>query len=81
MTVDRVALAVVRLSEQAPADEDVTAGAWGGIMIAALVIAMVILMRSFLKQMRRADAAKRAGVYGDAPSPEPADDEGDSTRR
>jgi len=82
MTVDRVLLALVRLTDQAPADEDVTAGAWGGIMIAALVVAMVILMRSFLKQMRRADAAKEAGVYGDEPAPpEPADDEDRPTRR
>ena len=81
MTVDRVTLALGWLTDLAPADEEVTAGAWGAIMFAALVIAMVFLMRSFLKQMRRADAAKRAGVYGDAPSPEPADDEGDSTRR
>jgi hypothetical protein len=60
-----------------PEDDDVTAGTWGALMLALLVVATVILMRSFLKQMRKADRAKKAGVFGDEPEPEepPEDDE------
>ena len=79
---DTLVLALVRVTDEAPKPEDVTAGPWGAIMIGALVVAVVILMRSFLKQMRRADHAKAEGVYGDEPVPQkPTDDEDHPTRR
>ena len=82
MTVDMVVLALVRLADQTPEEDDVTAGPWGAIMIGALVVAVIILMRSFLKQMRKADQAKEAGVFGDEPAaPEPTDDEDHPSRR
>ena len=65
-----VGLANLGLADKTPEAEDVTAGAWGALMFGLLVIAALILFRSFLKQMRRADAAKRAGVYGDPPADE-----------
>jgi hypothetical protein len=64
-------VALVRVSDQTPPeDDDVTAGTWGALMFALLVVATVILMRSFLKQMRKTDEAKKAGVFGDEPEPE-----------
>jgi len=83
MTADLVVLALVRVAAATPEADDVTAGPWGAIMIGALVVAMVILMRSFLKQMRRADQAKAAGVYGDEERmpPEPTDDEDHPSHR
>ena len=59
--MDMVVLALVRATDQTPEADDVTAGPWGAIMIGALVVAVVILMRSFLKQMRKADQAKDGG--------------------
>jgi len=63
-------------SDRAPEDEDVVAGTWGLVMFLFLVVAMVLLMRSMLKQMRKADRAKDAGVYGDPPVDEDGADEG-----
>ena len=60
-------------SDPAPEAEDVTAGTWGLIVFVALVLATVILMRSFLKQMRKTEQARREGVFG-APA-EPTDGE------
>jgi len=65
------ALFLIRLAEQAPAPEDVTAGGWGGLVFVLLVVAVALLMLSFLKQMRKADQAKRDGVYGDEPTQDP----------
>ena len=62
---------LIRLSEQAPEPEDVTAGALGGLVFVLLVVAVALLMLSFLKQMRKADQAKRDGVYGDEPTQDP----------
>ena len=83
--MDVVVLALLRATEQTPEADDVTAGPWGAIMSGALVVAVVILMRSFLKQMRRADQAMEAVVYGDEPAPPappaPTDDEDHPSRR
>jgi hypothetical protein len=70
-------LALVRVTDEPPPEaDDVTAGTWGALMFALLVVATVILMRSFLKQMRKTDAAKKAGVFGDEPEPdEPRQDD------
>ena len=67
-------------SDPTPADEDVTAG-WTALMVfVGLGLAVVLLARSFVKQLRKAQAARDAGVYGDPPaaadpgtSPEAAD--------
>jgi hypothetical protein len=59
------------LADQAPAPEDVTAG-WTALLVFLLLIAAVVFLGfSLVKQLRKAQAAKDAGVYGDEPE-EPA---------
>jgi hypothetical protein len=61
-----------------PAKEDVTAGWTALLVFAGLIIAVVVLAFSFVKQLRKAQAAREAGVYGDPPtaagSPDAADE-------
>ncbi len=62
-------LVLVRLTDQlpkGPEPEDVKAG-WTAFAIFLLLgIALVFLMFSMVKQLRKAQAAKDAGVYGEA---------------
>ena len=64
-----------------PADEDVTAGWMALLVFVGLILAVVFLGRSLVKQLRKAQAARDAGVYGDPPvtlqAPPPADDPAD----
>lgn len=60
-------LHLVRLAEQAPDPEDVTAGWMGALVFVLLIGAVVFLGFSLVKQLRKAQAAKDAGVYGDGP--------------
>ena len=67
----QVMLFLVRLSEElpeeGPAPEDVKAG-WTAFAIFLLLIAALVgLSFSLVKQLRQAQAAKDAGVYGDEP--------------
>ena len=63
-------LLLVRVTDETPEDEDVVAG-WGALVIFLLLIgAVVFLGFSLTKQLRKAQAAQDAGVYG---SDEPAD--------
>ncbi len=62
-----VAGLAVFLVEQAPEDEDVTAG-WTAFAIFILLgIAVAILGWSLTRQLRKAQHSKDTGVYGDAP--------------
>lgn len=61
-----------------PAEKDVVAGPWGALVVVALLAAATFLAFSFLKQLRKAQAAKDAGVYGDPPVTDTADDAGDA---
>jgi hypothetical protein len=64
---DLVATAV----DKTPKDDDVKAG-WTAFVIFLLLIgAVVVLGFSLVKQLRRAEAAKAAGIYGDEPEPRP----------
>ena len=51
-----------------PAKEDVTAGWTALLVFVFLILAVVVLARSFVKQLRKAQAARDAGVYGDPPA-------------
>ena len=62
---------LIRLVDRPPDPEDVTAGAWGGLVFFLLIVAVALLMLSFLKQMRKAEQARRQGVFG--PQPDEAD--------
>ena len=54
-----------------PADNDVTAGWTALIVFVGLIIAVVVLGVSLAKQLRKAKAARDAGVYGDPPAAAP----------
>lgn len=62
-----VAALVVSAADKTPKDEDVKAGGWGALVLVLLIAAVVVLAFSFVKQLRKAQAAKDAGVYGDEP--------------
>jgi hypothetical protein len=55
-----------------PAANDVTAGWLAALVFVFLIAAVVFLARSLVKQLRKAQAAQDAGVYGEEPA-EPAD--------
>jgi len=60
-------LVLVRLTEQlpkGPEPEDVKAGWTAFAVFLLLGLALVLLMFSMVKQLRKAQAAKDAGVYG-----------------
>jgi ABC-type uncharacterized transport system permease subunit len=53
--------------DSTPAAEDVKAG-WGALLLfVLLILAVVFLAFSLSKQLRKARAARDAGVYGDPP--------------
>jgi hypothetical protein len=56
---------VVRATDKTPDDADVKAGGWGALVFVLLILAVIVLAFSFVKQLRKAQAAKDAGVYGD----------------
>ena len=61
---------VIFLAEEAPDPEDVPAG-WTGLLVFLLLIAAVVFLGfSLVKQLRKAQAAKDAGVYDEPDEPE-----------
>ena len=61
--------------DKAPKDEDVKAGWTAFVVFLLLIAAVVVLGFSLVKQLRKAQAAEDAGVYG---SDEPADSDTDA---
>lgn len=55
-------------SDPVPAPEDVKAGWTALLVFVGLGVAVVVLALSFTKQLRKAQAARDAGVYGDPPA-------------
>jgi hypothetical protein len=53
--------------EKGPEPEDVKAGWIAFVVFIGLILAVVVLGFSLVKQLRKAQAAKDAGVYGDEP--------------
>ena len=52
-------------------DNNVVAGWVGFAVMVALIVAVVFILRSFTKQLKKVDAAKKAGVFGDQKPEEP----------
>ena len=65
------------LTNKAPEPEDVKAGWTALIVFLLLIAAVVVLSFSLVKQLRKAQAAKESGVYGDEPVDHSADHEAD----
>ena len=55
--------------DEVPVDKDVKAGWTAFVVFLLLIAAVVVLAFSFVKQLRKTEAARRAGVFG------PPDDE------
>ena len=52
-------------SDPRPDDNNVVAGWVGFAVVIALILAVVFILRSFTKQLKKVDAARDAGVYGE----------------
>jgi hypothetical protein len=50
-----------------PSENDVVAGWVGGVVLLALAVAVVFILRSFTKQLKKVEAADKAGVYDEKP--------------
>jgi hypothetical protein len=57
-------------SDPVPAENDVVAGGTAMLVFGFLILAVVVLAFSFRKQLRKAQAARDEGVYGDEPAPD-----------
>ena len=60
-------LLIVLLEDQTPEPTEVKAGPLGFAVWIFMIIAVVVIAFSLVKQLRKAQAAKDAGVYGDEP--------------
>jgi hypothetical protein len=60
---------LVLLAEEAPEPEDVKAGWTAFVVVALLIAAVAFLGFSLAKQLRKAQAAEDAGVYGSDEEP------------
>ena len=71
-------LLLILADDPTPTDDEVVAGPLGFAIWIFLILAVVVLGFSLVKQLRKAQAAKDAGVYGDEPvtPEEKADSEG-----
>jgi flagellar biosynthesis/type III secretory pathway M-ring protein FliF/YscJ len=60
-------LIIALVNDPTPEDTEVKAGPLGFAVWIFMIIAVVIIAFSLVKQLRKAQAAKDAGVYGDEP--------------
>jgi len=60
-------LLLIRLADEVPKDDDVVAGFWGALMFVLLIIAVTMLILSFLKRMRNVRANRDAGMFDEEP--------------
>lgn len=60
-------LLLILLDDPTPEPTEVKAGPLGFAIWLFLIIAVVVLAFSLVKQLRKAQAAKDAGLYGDEP--------------
>jgi hypothetical protein len=65
---------VLWLDDPRPKDDEVTAGGTAAAVFIALILAVAFLGWSLVRQLRKAQRAKDAGVYGDEPVQPEGDD-------
>jgi hypothetical protein len=65
-------LLIILLDDPTPKPTEVKAGPLGFALWIFMILAVVVLGFSLVKQLRKAQAAKDAGLYGDEPV-DPAD--------
>jgi hypothetical protein len=69
MALPDLLVSLTLLADETPEPEDVTAG-WTGLLVFLLLIAAVVFLGfSLVKQLRKAQAAKDAGVYDEPDEP------------
>ena len=66
---------LLALTDPTPAPDDVKAGWTAFVVFLLLALGVVVLGFSLVKQLKKAQAAKDAGVYGDAPAEDVSPDE------
>jgi hypothetical protein len=67
-------LLITLADDPTPQENDVVAGPLGFAVWIFMILAVVVIGFSLVKQLRKAQAAKDAGVYGDEPvQRDPAD--------
>ena len=74
-------LLLIALADTPPADEDVKAGPLGFAVFVFLILAVALIGWSLVRQLRKAQAAKDAGVYCDEPLQPPSDGPSGPTER
>ena len=60
-------LLIILLDDPTPKPTEVKAGPLGFALWIFMILAVVVLAFSLVKQLRKAQAAKDAGLYGDEP--------------
>ena len=66
-------VALAAASDPRPDENNVVAGWVGFAVMIGLIIAVVFILRSFTQQLKKVNAARDAGVYGDALGSEATD--------
>jgi hypothetical protein len=67
-------VALAAASDPRPDENNVVAGWVGFAVMIGLIIAVVFILRSFTQQLKKVDAARDAGVYGDVPRSDESDE-------
>jgi hypothetical protein len=65
-----VLVVLAAASDPRPDDNDVVAGWVGFAVLMLLILAVVFILRSFTKQLKKVDAARDAGLYDDPDDPD-----------
>lgn len=60
-------LGMLSLTDEVPEDTEVKAGPLGAAVFVFLILAVVVIGFSLVRQLRKAQSAKEAGAYGDEP--------------
>ncbi|QBX54563.1 hypothetical protein EXE58_03135 [Nocardioides seonyuensis] len=67
VTLGSIDLGALPLADGVPDDTEVKAGPLGAAVFVFLILAVVVIGFSLVRQLRKAQSAKDAGLYGDEP--------------